>query len=66
MYSKTKENSMAVRLIIGIAVGAVVGYAYYRFVGCSRGSCPLTGNPFISTIYGAFLGALISSSIFRK
>ncbi len=49
------------RLIIGIVIGAVAGFAYYKFVGCSSGMCPLTGNPVISTIYGALMGALLGS-----
>lgn len=48
------------RLFLGILLGAVLGYAYYRFIGCSTGSCPITSNPWISTFYGAFLGALFA------
>lgn len=43
-----------------IVVGAVLGYAYYRFIGCSSGVCPITSNPFISTGYGALLGTVIA------
>jgi hypothetical protein len=58
---KPKGKKNMVRLIIGIAIGAVAGFAYYKFVGCSTGMCPLTSNPVISTIYGAVMGALLSS-----
>ncbi len=54
---------MTLRVIIGAIVGGGLGFAYYRFVGCSSGTCPLTSNPVISTIYGMVLGALIGSSI---
>jgi hypothetical protein len=37
-------------------LGGGAGYAYYRFVGCRTGACPITSNPWISTIYGALLG----------
>jgi hypothetical protein len=50
------------RLVISIAIGAVGGFLYYRFVGCSSGACPITANPYISTIYGAIIGAVVSGS----
>lgn len=36
--------------------GALLGYLYYYFIGCRTGSCPITGNPLISTLYGAVIG----------
>jgi len=33
-----------------------MGFAYYYFIGCNSGSCAITSNPYISTVYGAFLG----------
>jgi hypothetical protein len=40
-------------------LGAGLGYAYYYFVGCRTGACPISSNPYISTIYGAGVGLLI-------
>ncbi len=54
---------MTLRLLIGVVIGGGLGFAYYKFVGCSSGTCPLTSNPFISTIYGMAVGALIASSL---
>ncbi len=54
---------MILRLIIGAIIGGGLGFAYYKFVGCSTGTCPLTSNPIISTVYGVIVGALISGSI---
>ena len=54
---------MIIRLIIGICVGGGLGFAYYKFVGCSTGTCPLTSNPYISTIYGMALGALAATNL---
>ncbi len=45
------------KLLFPIIIGAVGGYAYYYFIGCNNG-CAITGNPYISTIYGAVIGAL--------
>jgi len=53
---------MILRIVIGLLVGGGLGFAYYKFVGCSTGACPLTRNPFISTLYGSVVGALIASS----
>ena len=54
--------------IIGVLVGAVLGYAYYHYVGCASGTCSITSKPLNSTIYGAVLGGLLFNSIsdYRK
>ena len=54
---------MILRIIIEIVLGGGLGFAYYKFVGCPSGTCPLTSNPVISTIYGAVLGVLVATSI---
>jgi hypothetical protein len=50
------------KIILGVVVGGGLGFAYYRFVGCATGTCPLTSNPWTSTLYGMLLGGLIASS----
>lgn len=52
-----------VRLIIGVVVGGLLGYGAYRLVGCTSGACPLTSNPWISTLFGMVFGALLSRAI---
>ena len=51
------------RMVIGVLVGGGLGFGWYKLVGCSTGACPLTSNPFISTIYGSVVGALVASSL---
>ncbi len=46
-------------MMILALVGALGGYLYYRFVGCASGACPITSNPYISTIYGGVIGTLL-------
>jgi len=48
----------ALRTLVGITLGMIAGYAYYRYVGCSSGTCPISSNPWVSTGYGALLGYL--------
>lgn len=54
---------MMIKMIIGImiggAIGAVIGYAG----SCTTGACPLTSNPWIGGVYGAFLGGLLASAL---
>lgn len=49
--------------IIGTLAGAVLGYAYYYFIGCASGTCAITSKPLNSTIYGALMGLLFFSSL---
>ena len=53
---------MILRILIGVVVGGILGFGWYKLVGCSTGACPLTSNPFISTLYGMVVGALIAGS----
>jgi hypothetical protein len=48
--------------ILFAGIGAGAGYAYYAFVGCRTGSCPIWSSPVISTAYGAAAGALLAWS----
>ena len=41
-----------------VPLGAAVGYAYYYFIGCQSGTCPIQSNPYFSTLYGAMLGGI--------
>jgi len=52
---------MAVSNIIGIAVGGILGFLYYKFIGCNSGACPITSNPYISVVWGALIGFLITN-----
>ena len=56
---------MGLRLALFIVAGAFLGFGYYRFVGCRSGACPITANPYISTLYGALMGYLLSGGFAR-
>ena len=51
---------MKKRILISIIVGAILGFLYYKFIGCYSGTCAITSNPVISTIYGAILFSLVA------
>lgn len=51
-----------IKMILAGLLGAAAGYAWYRVVGCATGSCPLTSNPYTSTLYGAAMGLMLTAS----
>ena len=55
--TKTKILAL-VKIILPVFLGAIVGYAYYYYIGCVSGTCPITSNPYISTVYGSVIGAI--------
>jgi hypothetical protein len=56
------NRKMITKIVIGVVGGGLLGFANYRFIGCSTGACPLTSNPWISTLYGMLIGGLIAGS----
>ncbi|MDX1935631.1 MAG: DUF6132 family protein [Flavihumibacter sp.] len=45
--------------ISGVLIGSVAGYLYWKFVGCTSGTCYIQSNPVRMTLYGALMGGLI-------
>ena len=43
-----------------VLLGAGLGFGWYRLVGCRSGACPIWASPYLSTVYGALLGYLLS------
>ncbi len=62
LISFVKNNQ---RNLIGIALGAVAGWLYWHFIGCSSGTCAITSKPLNSTLYGALMGYLVAG-MFKK
>jgi hypothetical protein len=40
--------------------GAFLGFLYYKFIGCSTGTCAITSNLWLSTLYGLILGLFVA------
>ena len=56
----TPKKKMTFKLVAFVILGGLGGLAYYKFIGCRSGTCPITSNPYISTAYGAVIGYLVS------
>ena len=54
---------MELRFVLFVVGGATLGFVYQRVVGCRTGTCPITSNPYVSTIYGAVMGYLLSGGL---
>jgi len=49
-------------MVITAIIGGILGYAYYHFIGCSSGGCPITSSPYLSVFFGVLLGLAIGSN----
>lgn len=61
-----KRNRKYMITALFIIFGGTAGFAYYYFVGCSGGGCPIQSNPYISTVYGGLLGFVISGMFVKS
>jgi len=52
---------MIIKFIIGAIIGGLLGFLYYKKFKCPTGGCPITSNPYITTLYGGVMGLIISS-----
>lgn len=51
------------RYLLGALIGGALGFGYYKLVGCPSGACPITSNPYGSTLYGVVMGLLLSGAV---
>ena len=51
---------MVLKVLLGVIVGGGLGFAYYYFIGCYSGTCPIQSNPYVATLYGSALGFVIT------
>jgi hypothetical protein len=58
---KFNKKYLLVGLITFAGLGA--GFLYWRFIGCSGGSCPITSHWYSSAFVGALLGYFTGDSI---
>jgi hypothetical protein len=60
VINKIKINFIT---IIGLGIGIIGGFLYWKFVGCASGTCPLTSSWKIMLAYGAVMGGLLGNMI---
>jgi hypothetical protein len=46
--------------IIFTVLGALCGFLYAHYVGCITGTCPITSNRFVATVFFSFFGYILS------
>jgi hypothetical protein len=44
---------------LGVLIGGLGGFLYYYYVGCTSGSCAITGNPIASIVMGSIFGLIV-------
>jgi hypothetical protein len=49
--------------ILGGIIGGIAGYFYYKEIGCSSGTCPITSKPLNSVVYFGVLGYFVAGTI---
>lgn len=51
---------------LGVVLGGLAGFAYYYYIGCATGTCPLQSNPYLMTGYGVLLGLVLGFPAKKK
>ncbi len=52
-------KKISILSIVGLIIGAIGGYIYYKEVGCVSGTCAITSNPYMSIAWGGAFGYLV-------
>ncbi len=52
-------------IMIGALLGALIGWLYWKNIGCASGTCSITSKPINSSMYFGLIGAIVFS-LFKK
>lgn len=65
LRNKIKELLSPINLI-GLAVGALGGFAYFSLFGSSSENSPISSNPYLTVLWGALIGFLITDIAYQS
>jgi hypothetical protein len=57
-YLKQLSSKKYFKFILFSIIGFIGGYAYYYFIGCFNGTCPITSKWYTSSLYGMMICAI--------
>ncbi len=49
--------------LAGLLLGTLAGFAYWYFIGCTSGTCPIQSHWQSSSLYGALIGFVLAPGI---
>ncbi|PIF05797.1 MAG: hypothetical protein CSA36_05215 [Draconibacterium sp.] len=49
--------------IVFLVFGAIAGFLYWKFIGCTTGTCPIKSVWYWTTLWGAVMGYLVGDII---
>jgi len=58
--NKLNKNKRLMIITIGVIIGGIAGYAYWKYIGCASGNCAITTVWYKSTLYGMLMGGLLA------
>ncbi len=53
-----KNTALKLKITFTI-IGAIGGFLYWKFVGCTSGTCPIRSVWYLSTLWGTAMGYLL-------
>ncbi len=48
------------KVVLTTLAGGLAGYLYWAKIGCTSGGCPITSDPWVTTGFGALMGASLA------
>ncbi|NWJ49634.1 MAG: hypothetical protein HXX14_02105 [Bacteroidetes bacterium] len=65
LRKKIKELLSPINLV-GLAIGAIAGFVYYRLFGSSPTNGPISSSPYLTILWGALIGFLITDIAYQS